>query len=199
MKFTEEEIRLLQKLLSFKFEQRIPQVVNKSLNRQEQKTLTDLLGRGAVFIYKGGKYQEKGVYNITERSYSALLEAVRKEKEEKAAEEANPLLKLDKRGFVIIDSEMQARELSETLGPRIKKKELIGARGFDKKYYIVYRGFLTKYEGAVREVLKGGSKSIDQISTAIGLDQGACMAVLMVLNEQGDIIEKRKGLFALTD
>ena len=210
IKYTEEEINLLKKLLSFKFEQRIPEIVNKQLSTNERKILSDLIRRRIVTIYKKDRYKEKGVYNIPERVYKMILEigTLEKEKTEASEEggkteekggEIKPLDYLERFGFIVAENERDAKKLSDELASNVRKKEVMGVRGFDKKYYIVKSNFVSKYRSKIKNAIKEGNKTVDQIAAATGLENSACVALLTILNEEGEIIEKRKGTFINAD
>ena len=71
-KLSDQDIMILSKLLSFRFEQRIPESVNKQLTAGERKALSELLAKNFVNIFKGSKYP-KGVYNIKDFVYNQYL------------------------------------------------------------------------------------------------------------------------------
>ena len=110
-----------------------------------------------------------------------------------------PIQLLEKNGFLIMQSETDAKEFSDSYSSRIRKKEIFGVRGFDKKYYIVKPSFVTKNESKVRAFLKSGAKSSDKIAEALGIEPQGAVALLTIMNEEGELIEKRRGTFALAD
>ncbi|MCX8200092.1 MAG: hypothetical protein N3G76_01350 [Candidatus Micrarchaeota archaeon] len=64
-----EDVALLKKITSVKFEERIPENVLRMLSDDEMRTLKSLVDRGILHVYKGGKYEEKGVYAISKEAY----------------------------------------------------------------------------------------------------------------------------------
>lgn len=188
MKFNEEETELLRKLLAIKFETRSPQVVEKEFSKSEKETLIGLMKMGAVTLYFSEKYP-RGVYNIVDSAYHSLIRASKeKGKKEEGLE----------KGYLIIESETEAARVSSALADKIKRGEIVGIRGFDKKFYVVTSSFLSKYRDKVRDALKEQKLSIADIAKRINLDQQATSAILAVMNSEGEIVERRKGIFALS-
>lgn len=64
-----DDIALLRKITSVKFEERIPENVLRMLSESEMETLRSLVDRGIIRVYKGGKYKGKGVYTIPRDVY----------------------------------------------------------------------------------------------------------------------------------
>lgn len=212
--FTVDELDAIQKLLSFRYEQRIPSAVDKQLSSGERRALSGLIQKGVVRIYRGGKYRETGVYDIPRRFYETVMQQLargkpaemRKEKTEKEEgkvaiekeeKELTPLERLEKEGYAVVEGEAEARRLSEELRPR--RRDIRGFRGFDRKYYVVKNSFIMKHAKRIRESLGEGNKTADQVAAATGLPKGACIAILTIMNEEGEVIEKRKGVFVLAE
>ena len=127
-------------------------------------------------------------------------ERKKEEKEEKAeADEGNALKLLNKQGYLVLNSESEARDMSEMLADKIKKNQITGIRGFDKKYYIVKNSFILKHQSKIKSVLKHGPLSSDKIAAELEMGQEAVNALLTVLREEGEILEKRKGVFMLLE
>ena len=217
----EQDMPILKKLLSFKFEQRIPENVDKQLTVGEKKVLAELMKKRFVTIYKDAKYP-KGVYNVPNYVYRQYLDQTRPKKvepvgvkgavkevreakeisKEAAKEEIRsltPVEKLERFGYVIAENESDAKHLSDQLASNVRKKDIVGIRGFDRKYYIVKNSFARKYAPKIKSVLRTGSKSADKIADEIGVDRQGTAAILTIMNEEGELIEKRKGTFALAD
>ena len=236
---SDEEIKLIKKILQIKFEERTPEKVNSSLSQSEQEMLNSLTKRNVVQIYYGGKYSHSGVYHVPPSIFQQIIEKTqsievkteqkpqiqiketerkvqskaevkaekkeeedrkKEEKEEKAeAEEESALKLLNKQGYLVLNSESEAKEMSELLADKIKKNQITGIRGFDKKYYIVKNSFILKHQSKIKSVLKHGPLSSDKIAAELEMDQEAINALLTVLREEGEILEKRKGVFMLLE
>ncbi len=104
---------------------------------------------------------------------------------------------LERDGFLVVDNEAQARVLSQALERDIKSGDVIGVRAFDKKFYIVTSAFHAKLSALLLPLLKQGDASPAELATQLKLPEPAVIAVLQVMKDAGDVIEKRKGLFKL--
>ena len=214
--FSKEEIELINKLLSMKFSDRTPESVNKQLNPSEKKILSSLIEKKAVNLFKSPKYKE-GVYNIRDKIYGMIkdiekqgkekdVKAIPEKKTEKVARigdaeetEKDPMKRLEKHGYAVIEYESEARRVSEEISSKGRKREIIGIRGFDKRYYVLKSSFFIRNQPKIKNVLKEGKKSLDQISSETGLDKQACTGILALMNDNGDVIEKRKGVFVSSE
>ncbi len=103
-------------------------------------------------------------------------------------------IEFTKRGYAVLNNATEAKQLSSELGQSVKNGRVIGVRGFDNRYYVVSNSFLAKCTGAVLGALKEPATA--RVAAAHAkMPMEACLAALAVLKEQGDIIEKQKGLF----
>lgn len=225
---SQEEAELINKLLQIKFEERTPDKVNPSLSEQERKLVDQLLKKHLLNIYYDKKYSN-GVYQIPNLVYRQLLEKskqpvqqpvkgeveakreekqpkkekpeVREKKEEakKELSDTDLLKKFNKEGFLVLASEADAKEISRLLSDKIERNKVTGIRGFDKKYYLVKNSFVLKFQSKVKSALKSGPKSTKEIAESLDIPEQAAIALLTVLREEGELIEKRKGIFALVD
>jgi len=195
---SEAERSVLLKLLSIKFEKRVPAYVAKVMSESEKALLKELERKGMINIFKGTKYKD-GVYNIRDSIYPLLSSAPSAPSPQAAKPEVqtpNDLLAILKRqGFIVISDRNQARALSETLSQDMKSGAVMGVKGFDGRFYIVTRGYLVGAQAAVSAALKEDMDA-QSIAASAKLDTEGCMAVLRIMAEAGDIIEKKKGVFA---
>ncbi|MBI4399627.1 hypothetical protein HY570_02660 [Candidatus Micrarchaeota archaeon] len=192
---TEEGINVLKKLNEYKFELRIPEKVNKELSDNERKILTGLIRKGYVTIYKGGKYSKTGVYNIPNKIYDKFYELIKKRKEPAAV--LTPIESLQKLGHAVLENESVAKEISVQLEKRIRQGEILGVRGFDGKFYIVTRAHYLTNSEMIQGILRRGDKKTSEIAKSLSINETDCMALLKIMNEKGEIIEKRKDLYTL--
>ncbi|VVB67913.1 Uncharacterised protein [Candidatus Norongarragalina meridionalis] len=115
-----------------------------------------------------------------------------------AAPAQNPqLAALEKTGFLVVETELEAKRLSKELEPQVKGHSVLGVRGFDKKYYIATRAFLAEAGERVQKALLKGELTLGQTCVATKMNQDACVAALSILKEEGEIFEKRKGYYAI--
>lgn len=104
---------------------------------------------------------------------------------------------LEKNGFLVVDNEEQAKAVSKALEVQIKQGLVQGVRGFDKRFYIVTREF---YETNAARVLGGSQKkecTAQEVAGLLKTSESGALAVLQVMKEEGDALEKRRGVFQL--
>lgn len=196
---SEAERQVMKRLLSIRFEKRTPAFVGKALSEEEKSVLAGLVQKRFVNVFTGDKYRD-GVYNISDSIYP-LLSGRAQPSREQAGEAAQPrqnsgtLSVLKTRGFVIVQDKREAMELSERLGQEMKRGEVFGVKGFDNKFYIVTRDYFTASQQKVNAALKEDMDA-PSIAEAAKLDQEGCVAVLRLMAENGEIIEKKRGVFA---
>ncbi|MFH1394052.1 MAG: hypothetical protein ABII71_03340 [Candidatus Micrarchaeota archaeon] len=193
-----EEIAVLQKLLRIRFEKRVPPYVSKALNEQEQKVLAALEKKGFVNVFKGRKYQD-GVYNIRDDVYPLIRPSGAGNTPDKTqstqSAPAGQYGMLRDRGFMVLGNKNEAREFSERANQEIKNGSLKGVKGFDGKFYVVTEGYLTKASEIILKKLDR-DMNLETLAKETKLEMDGCTAVLRLLAESGDIIEKKKGMFA---
>ncbi|MBN1169779.1 hypothetical protein JXA56_02040 [Candidatus Micrarchaeota archaeon] len=178
----EAEIAVIRKLLAIKFENRTPSVIEKEFVDVEKILLRELEKKGLVNIFRGKKYP-KGVYNINAEVYALLQES-------KKIENPEGLV----RGFVTLKDKDDAYRLSQKLGSEMKNGTVIGVKGFDGKFYAVTKSYLESSRKDIEKALQG-EMDAGEIANAAKLDPEGCIAVLRLMAESGDILEKKKGIF----
>jgi hypothetical protein len=72
-----------------------------------------------------------------------------------------------------------------------------GVRGFDKKYYIATQSYLQELSPRIRKILSERPLAVGAIAAAAKADADGVLAALYVLKEEGEVIEKKRGIFAL--
>jgi hypothetical protein len=194
---SDAESAVLAKLLSIRFEQRIPEHVNGILDKGELPVLAELERKGLVNVFKSAKYKE-GVYNISDRAYLLAQKGKQPvfQPREAAPMQSNDLSNILKRqGFIVINDKNQARMLSESLSQEMKNGAVAGVKGFDNKFYIVTRTYLNQAQVAITKAL---TEDLDapSVAAAVKLDPDGCLAVLRIMSEAGEILEKKRGVFA---
>jgi hypothetical protein len=162
------------------------------LSKEEKELLNELIKKGILIVYKGGKYSKTGVYDIPNKFYHLV-----KEKKEEPSEKLPPLEQLEKYGYMIVENENEAKSLSQTLERRIKAGEIIGTRGFDKRFYVAKTAWFSVVSEKIRELMKQGPKNILELKNSLKISEEACKVVLEIMNEHGDVIEKKRGYYEL--
>ena len=206
---TEDEKGVLRKLLEIRFEKRVPSYVAGILDDKEKKTLAVIEKKGFVTVYKGGKYKD-GVYNINDSIYplinkntasqivttrGELPQQAPAQRIVRAADRRNPEAILSKDGFLIVNDKNEARELSERMAQSMKSGAVVGIRGFDGKFYLVTREFFDRSQRALASILTG-EMEVAKLAQGAKLTEDGCLAVLRLMADNGEIIEKRKGVFS---
>ncbi len=221
---SQEQLSVLKKLSAFRFEKRIPFTVNKSLNETERKILEGLIERGVVELYREGKYAKTGVYNISKKVFPLLYgsgtgkeakaqasaaqipaantnaQQVPQKTETKAPPMPPKLFGMDslsKFGYAIIENEFDARCLSSALEKQIRAGDYLGVRAFNKKYYIAEKHFYVNLSERIRRVLAKKDASSEQLATELKVPEGACTVALTLMNNESEVIEKKRGMYGL--
>ena len=71
--FSPEDEGVLGKLLEIKFENRIPSKIEKLFSASEQGVIRQLIKKGYVQVFYGGKYTKTGVYNISNSVFPFIV------------------------------------------------------------------------------------------------------------------------------
>jgi hypothetical protein len=191
-----DEILILKKLSSIKFNERTPENVDKLFNTEEKQLLDTVLKKGWASLFKGRKYKN-GVYSIPEKVYPLLRgrKVEEKEKPKEKRESHDPVKSLlQKSGYFIVKDQREAKQLSEKLKSEIKSKSIIGIKGFDGVFYLVTKEFIEKRGKIILEFLSSEA-DVKTIAAGCKMETDEVNALLNHLAESGDIIEKKKGLY----
>ncbi len=199
---SKDERVVLKKLLAIRFENRIPPNVNKTFSDPEKKILKDLEAKKFLTIFKSAKYKE-GVYSINDSIYPLIMQnnqSIQSSQQNSAASTPNqnssdPFTILKSQGFIVLADKNEARTLSEKLSQYVKTGEFVGIKGFDGKFYMVSREYFGKVQSLISKILTEDMDA-NSIAAASKTDPDGCTAVLRLMAEGGDIMEKRKGFFA---
>lgn len=189
--FGVEEMGLLRKLNSIKFSERIPYNVHKKLSSREREVLSRLISKGAVLVYKGGKYAKTGVYNIKNEVYN-LLKSGQSDAKELSSEE-----KLERDGYVIIEDAREAERICGEFDREIRAGNIIGTRGFDKRFYVASKSLFVALFDKVRPSMRKGANNIVDIGKELKINEAAVLVILEIMKDKGDAIEKRRGTYEL--
>ncbi len=178
------EEMLIGKLDSIAMNRRSPTYLKKVLGKEEQKLLGELVKKGRVAYIHNKKFEE-GIYVIEDgrrggRQNSGGVE--------NSNEIANALFAS---GYVIVEGSRDAQALSERL---LKQKgSILGVRGFDGKYYVVTANYFQKVSEALGKM--GDEISPGEVAEKVGISMDGCRAVLKLLSEKGEYIEKKGGIY----
>ena len=182
---SDPELDVLKKLNEIKFSQRTKPTVRKALTDPEQRVLGTLVKKGAVQFYEGGKYKENGVYSIAKDYYSFLVSG------KKPA--PSPF---GGKKYLVTSSLDEAKTILSGFEKEVKNGDVVSVRGFDKKVYIATREAVDSVGAKITSSLDN-EKTLSEIASACGEGEGLVRAVLEVLRESGEVIEKRDGVYAI--
>ncbi len=219
-RITDEDIAVLKKLDTLRFNERNIQNVSKKLSDREQQTLERLMKYRVVSLYKDEKRKEE-LYSIPKNIYDSFLmrknmgkpagRAAPAQKSEPAIapryafrpadypSNANPenenVKILEKNGFIVLQSESEASSLSSAVEESIRHGMVLGTRSFNKKFYIILRSFFDKNGPRILKEMRNGVNKVPEISRSLDVDEEGVRAILYLMAEQGEVSEKRKDSF----
>jgi hypothetical protein len=194
---TGKERLLLQKLAAIRFERRTPSEVGKALSKEEKATLDSLMAKGLVSLLRGRRYNDGGVYNISDYGYAATR-AAPLPPPAPANEKPLPLSSpehLERKGWMIVEGEAEARNFAAAFPDKMKSGEVRGTRGFDKRYYFVRSHFLLSMEKKALAALEK-DRTDEELAAELRVEPECARALLAHLCESGDALEKQRGRFA---
>lgn len=178
------EDELIAKLESIIMRKRSPSYLKSVLGKEELKTLEELQKSGKVAYIHNKKFRE-GIYVIND---SGKARGGRGGGSGNSRELMNALFAS---GYVIVEGNRDAQALSESL---LKQKgSILGVRGFDGKYYVVTANYFQKVSGAIAQM--GEEVDPRDVAEKFGLSIEGCKAVLKLLSEKGEYVEKKGGVY----
>ena len=196
-----DEQMLLHKLSLIRFAERTVPALEKALSQNEKKLLQNLVERKIISIFKNEKYQ-KGVYNIPQGVYAAASKPVQEKAqaapfapENSHSGQLNSVDHLVARGYMVLNNENEAKMVMPQIALKLKNETVKGVRGFDRRYYVLRRSFLLEYESRLLPLLEQKSQSAYELAGKLGLDEEAVLVLLMILGDEGEAIEKKKGMW----
>ncbi|MEM3838983.1 MAG: hypothetical protein QXF01_00155 [Candidatus Micrarchaeaceae archaeon] len=209
----EEEISVLKKLDTIRYNQRTQANVEKLLDSKERDTLRQLMKRKIISLFMNEK-DGTMLLSISKGIYDRFL--MRKRNGQHEAKQANDaeeqrygllsvrgnidddnIKKLEKDGYIVLQTEGEAAAVSAALEESIRHGQVFGTRAFNRKFYILLRQFLERYSASITKELRGGEKKVSEIASKIGIDENGARAILYYMAETGDVSEKKRDLFVL--
>ncbi len=172
----------------------LPEKLRKSSEANEQDDYEFFELEKCTFVLISRKNLEE---QARKSVYAELLKSGGKP-EHKAPEkdaEIAPEKAISQRGFAVIISEDDARRISKLFEKEIKANEIMGIRGFDKKFYVVSGAYFKQHAYKIMKALGSRELALRDIALQLQMDESGCLACLMLLKEQGELIEKRRGVF----
>lgn len=189
-----KEAALLRKLLAVRFESRAPAQVDMMLSTEEKATLSALLKKRLVSVFHGQKYGSGGVYNVSDAAFTLVREPQASHAPANAAPGAAGVL--ERNGFLVLESEGEAKLLGNALAEKVKSGEVQGLRAFDRKYYFVTKDYLERNSAKISSCLGRAGRGEQEVAKEAMLPLEGCRAILLHMCESGDALEKAPGKFA---
>jgi len=210
-----QELEALQKIGEMKHWERTPENIEQKLNEKEIEKYKEMLDQDILF-----EYTKKGEKRIgIDRDYFALAtdkepkkgekngqkdknkdnKKKKKTKGRKKPEPKKPMDKLEKQKYIVIKDKGKAEDLQQKLRKQDKGEEVKGVRGFDKKFYIMKKDKLDEIEEEIEErKLLEEEKPLSEIAEELGLNEKQCKTALVLLREEGKVVEKGKNVYQTT-
>jgi len=222
---TNEQIKVIDKIIGVRFQERTKSNISTSLSEQENAILEDLIKSNTIKLYDQGKYSETPVYSVTPDLFKYVKTSLNSNSnvqtkpnynsnqiQDKPKTLSNPNIqksqsldlnilidKINKEGFIIAQNDNEAKMLSESLSQKIKSGKVLGIKGFDSHYYIFTSDFFDKANSKISNCFSknDGKCSLKEMSEITGLNDKVCKGILMFLLEKGDIIEKSNSIYQM--
>ena len=103
--------------------------------------------------------------------------------------------KLMQDGFLVIQDVEEVRKISYVTRQEINSGEILGIRGFDKKYYILTKTSFEKIKSQILDSMASGTITYDELIENIKVPKEELNGAIELLKEQSDIIEVHKNIF----
>jgi bifunctional DNA-binding transcriptional regulator/antitoxin component of YhaV-PrlF toxin-antitoxin module len=214
LQVSDEELRVLKKLDTIKYNDRTAEKLKQVLNDNERKVLRGLIAKEFVTPFKRVG-EQKSKYGITKSVYDQFLFGKRQQQQPvpqapvAEAQEQKPkawekkvvsasggyLNMLETAGFLVVANQAEASAVSAELEESIRRGLVIGTRAFNKKYYIALKSFVARSAPGILKAMGDKAMRIEEISKDTGIDEDGIRAVLYMLAEQGEVTETKRDIF----
>ncbi len=101
---------------------------------------------------------------------------------------------LRSKGFLTLN-EKDAREVAFRISGEMKSGKIVGIKSFDGKVHFVMRNYFELIKDKIAKVLKEDME-VATVANLIKTENEGALTVLLLLAENGEILERRKGVFA---
>ena len=205
---SQEELSVLRKLDTIRYENRTQDSILKILNESERKTFQKLIANSAVGKFKGK--DGKDHYSIPKSIYDRFLMRKRPPAKEepynfvvpRAAPQSGQdesIADLQKNGFLVLQTEAEASKVSLLLEQSIRHGQVLGTRSFSKnrEFYILSRAYFDKYAQSILKKLREKSYRLADMAKELNMDEDGARGILCILAESGDVMERKKELFSI--
>lgn len=184
-KFQAVDEKILSLIASKPLKDRVEKRFETFLNKEEIERFKQLLKEGKIVAFKLSEKYTRAVYK--------LKEDIEKKQEISSSPE------FEKHGFALLE-ESAAKTFSEKNYSKIRSGEIIGIKGFDKRYCVIARNVFDQHSEKILNYLKQNkSATIEEIAEDNKVSEDLARIVCELLKEKGDLFEKRKGIFIYID
>lgn len=184
----EKEVKVLKEIGKIKHWERTPENIKKQIKDDEKEIFNNLLAKDVLFDYEKEGETRIGI----DREYFSIATDGN---QGRTPEDLIERLKEEK--YLVLKDEEKAKELQNKLREKDKGDEVKGVRGFDKKYYIINKDKLEEVEDEIKELLDE-EKIIHEVSEDLELPEKLCKSALVVMREEGKVVEKGKDIYKVT-
>src|SRR3989338_5255812 len=100
------------------------------------------------------------------------------------------------KGYAVVEDHTEVQNLTSQLKMQNKDQDVIGVRGFDKRYYIISKEKLRDTESAISKIMDS-EKNFSELLNSSGLEEDLLRTAIEVMREEGSVIEKRKNVYVM--
>jgi hypothetical protein len=215
----EENITVLKKIDTLRYNERTPENVSKLLTEQEKRILQKMISEKIVNMFTK---DSKRTYSISKSVYDRFLMRKKPQAQPAPAPQQRPqaqqprfqpqqrpqfgasnamedenIKSLEKDGFVVLQTEAEAGRASLALEQSIRHGQVLGTRAFNKKFYIVMRTYFDKNSSAILKKLREKAWKVSDLSSELSIDEEGVRGILYLLSENGDVSEKKRDTFTI--
>lgn len=208
-----EEIAVLKKIDTIRYENRTAESTSKILNESERKVLQRMLLSGIVGTFKGKYSISKHVYDTylmrkkpiapalqtpPPSSFNTYKPAIVAAAKVQQKQQDEGVAFLEKNGYIVLPTEAEASRVSLLLEQSIRRGLVLGTRAFNKKFYIVLRSYFdSNSAGILKKLRESNNYKVSDLSDELRIDEDGARAILYLLSENGDVSEKKRDVFTL--
>jgi hypothetical protein len=174
----EDQMHILKKLCTIPLNKRDETAVKQVLDEKELGVLENLVRKGVIEL-------ANGTYTIKDR---AVFDSA-----------ANyDLQKLGDEGYLILENEAEARDISQRIKRELEDRTLLAMRGFDNKYYLIVREFYEKISKKILDAIQGPT-TLKDLTGKTSLREDLCRCIIEFLREDGLVLEKSDNTYVKVD
>ncbi len=190
-KFDEKIFELLSEKGKQALSKKVEGEFEKQLSDKEKQRFEELLKEGLIEKFKLNESYKKAIYRISSKG----------KKINKKNFDINSNAKtIESNGFQVMVNEGQAKNFCEQFAGEIKENQIKGTRGFDGYFYAIDSSLLEELKPKIINALKQqNTVSLSQLNEKTSLPNPLIKGILEFLKEDGEVLEKRKGIYQLIE